>query len=126
MPYKEWSRMADAKQVIHHLSVREAWRTQKERVRRGRQRDRVQDLLNELTLPAACLGISSLYYTIQDNPLRRVILGDFSARPEIEILDGGNPRPQFNDLIGRLGVTWGGSNWLHVSSCSARVLSHDP
>src|SRR5213593_1414186 len=41
---------------------REAWRTQKERVQRGRQRDRVQDLLNELTLPAACLGISSLYY----------------------------------------------------------------
>ena len=67
--------MIDAKQVIHHLSVHESWRTQKERVRRGGQRDRVQDLLNELTLPAACLGISSLYYTAQDNPLWRVIFG---------------------------------------------------
>ena len=73
MPYKEWSRMVDAKQVIHHLSVHESWRPQKERVRHGGQRDRVQDLLNELTLPGRvswyflpllyCTG----YYLIADH-----------------------------------------------------------
>jgi len=29
-------------------------------------------------------------------------------------------------LSARPVATWGGSNWPHVSSCSARVLSHDP